>query len=61
MNANKHVKNYHMIVNNENEELKYTYQMKQGISNIKGGTFVLRQLGYPDEIINKAIKTLNVL
>ncbi len=61
MNTNKHVKNYHMIVNSENEELKYTYQMKQGISNIKGGTFVLRQLGYPDEIIKKAIDTLDVL
>tara|TARA_B100000424_G_C22732690_1_gene397198 strand:- start:464 stop:649 length:186 start_codon:yes stop_codon:yes gene_type:complete len=61
MNNNKKVKNYHMIVDKEQENLQYTYKMEKGISNIKGGTFVLRELGYPSKIIESAIKTLDNL
>ena len=30
----------------------YTYQIKKGISKIKGGVRVLKDMEYPDEIIN---------
>ena len=31
----------------------YTYKIKKGISKVKGGIKVLKDLEYPDEIINK--------
>ncbi len=61
MKNNKKIKNYHMIVDKNEEKLQYTYKMEKGISNIKGGTFVLRELGYPEDIIKSAIKTLDIL
>ena len=63
MNANKKVVNKHMIVNinKETDDLIYTYKFANGVSNIKGGTFVLKQLEYPTEIINQAIETLEQL
>ena len=44
-----------------NNQIQYTYKFNEGISNIKGGINVLRDLNYPDKIINKTeeiIKTL---
>ena len=63
MNDNKKVLNKHMIVNvnEETQDLLYTYKFANGISNIKGGTFVLKQLDYPTEIIDEAIQTLEQL
>jgi DNA mismatch repair ATPase MutS len=37
---------------------KYTYKMKKGISKIKGGVRVLKDMDYPDEII-KTIENQN--
>jgi hypothetical protein len=31
--------------------LRYTYRVGEGISNVKGGEFVLKEMGYPDEIL----------
>jgi DNA mismatch repair ATPase MutS len=33
-------------------DFKYTYKVEPGISNIKGGIKVLRDMNYPDEILN---------
>ena len=42
-----------MVVNiNSNDSFDYTYKCKKGISNIKGGIRVLKDMEYPDEIIN---------
>lgn len=62
-NAKTQVKNKHMKVdiNNEDKRLKYTYQFVDGVSTIKGGTFVLRELEYPEEIIETAVTTLDNL
>ena len=39
----------------------YTYKIKKGISTIKGGVCVLKQLNYPDEIVNNTAKVLEKL
>ena len=42
-----------MVVENlDNGALKYTYKMKKGISNIKGAIRVMKDMEYPEEIIN---------
>jgi len=40
------------------DDFKYTYEMKKGISDIKGGVKVLKDLDYPIDIINDTVKTL---
>ena len=36
-----------------NEKLIYKYLLTRGISNIKGGIMVLKQMDYPQEIIDQ--------
>ena len=36
---------------NADESFSYKYKLKKGISKIKGGIRVLKDLNYPDEII----------
>ena len=48
--------NCHMdTIENENEieQFQYTYKLKDGISKVKGGMKVLRDMNYPNEIINQ--------
>jgi DNA mismatch repair ATPase MutS len=41
-----------MIVDiNTDGTFNYTYKIKKGISNIKGGIRVLKDMNYPDHII----------
>ena len=42
-------------------DFKYTYKMAKGISDIKGGIKVLKDLDYPAEIINTTSLTLKEL
>ena len=55
-------KNYHMHVekNPSNDDFKFTYTIKKGISKIKGGLKVLKDLEYPENII-KTIENDNLL
>ena len=53
--------NYHMKIEVNEEDFKYTYKMAKGISTIKGGVKVLKDLDYPQEIINTTIETLKEL
>jgi DNA mismatch repair ATPase MutS len=55
------INNYHMKIETDNDTFKYTYKMEKGISSIKGGVKVLRDLEYPNEIINIANETLQEL
>ncbi len=48
----KVIENNYMNINDSNNNIVYTYKLKKGISKIKGGKQVLKDLGYPDEIIN---------
>ena len=52
LSKNKKIKNYHMQVSKTNNNITYTYLMKTGISNIKGGLKVLHDMNYPKEILN---------
>lgn len=51
---NKHIKNYNMkTIKSENNTFSYTYQLVKGISDIKGGIKVLKELNYPVSITDK--------
>lgn len=52
----KTIENVRMVTHKDEREhkLKYTYLIEKGISNIKGGIVVLKQMNYPKEIIDSA-------
>jgi len=52
------IKNFHMEVQEQGDDFKYTYKLQKDISTIKGGVKVLRDLEYPVEIINNTISVL---
>lgn len=59
----KQMHNYHMKIETENGDFTYTYKMEKGISYIKGGIKVLKDLDYPDEIIkitNDTLKEIDI-
>jgi DNA mismatch repair ATPase MutS len=41
-----------MLTLKEGQDFKYTYKLKKGISNVKGGIKVLHDMNYPQEIID---------
>jgi len=51
LNNNKNIINYKMMTYEKDENLIYTYKLIKGISSIKGGVLILKQLNYPKEII----------
>ena len=48
----KNIINYKMLTEKENNNLIYKYTLTEGISDIKGGLIVLKQMNYPKEIID---------
>ena len=54
MKENKNIINYNMktITDEKSGNFKYTYKLKSGISKIKGGIQILKDMNYPDYIIN---------
>ena len=55
---NKRIKNYNMKTVINNDVPQYTYKINKGISTIKGGICVLKDLNYPEFIVEK---TKNIL
>jgi hypothetical protein len=56
------VENYNMkIINDANNDFKYTYKLQHGISHIKGGVKVLKDLDYPKEIIERTTNIIKEL
>ena len=53
MEKDKTISNMHMKIDMDGEDFVYTYKLEKGISNIKGGVKVLRDLDYPEFIINE--------
>jgi DNA mismatch repair ATPase MutS len=51
--------NYHMDIEERNEDFVYTYKLTKGISHIKGGIKVLNDLNYPHEIIDDTKKLIH--
>jgi len=48
----KAIVNYKMLTEKDNNDLVYKYILEEGISDIKGGLIVLKQMNYPKEIID---------
>lgn len=48
----KTIVNYRMVSEKVDNEIIYKYILEKGISNIKGGIIVLKQMNYPKEIID---------
>ena len=61
LERNKCIQNYYMYSTTEKDKIKYHYKMKKGVSKIKGGIHVLRDLDYPDSIVNKSFNIIETL
>lgn len=61
MDKEERIVNLNMEITQDNNDFTYTYKIIPGISNVKGGLKVLRDLGYPEEIIDMADDVLNNL
>ena len=48
-----------MSVKRNGEDFHYTYKLTKGISNVKGGVKVLKDLEYPDEIIRETKEVIS--
>jgi len=47
------MRNYMMDVNTENERIaEYTFKLKKGVSNVKGGLSILEEMKYPKSILS---------
>jgi DNA mismatch repair ATPase MutS len=55
------IENFNMKTIMVHNKPTYTYKIKKGISQIKGGVSVLQNLGYPQKIINKTMEILKIL
>jgi len=50
---NKNVENYCMETMKDGKDFSYTYLLKNGISEVRGGFKVLQDMNYPSEILQK--------
>ena len=59
LKKNKDISNYNMITEKiDKYDFKYTYILKKGISQIKGAVKVLKELNYPQNIIDMTLDYL---
>ncbi len=56
---NKKIQNYNMNTDIIDDKAYYSYKIEKGISRTKGGISVLKDLKYPDSILNEARNILN--
>ena len=52
LDANTKIKNYQMKTTHQNEKHTYHYLLNSGISQVRGGIQILREMEYPKEILN---------
>jgi len=55
LKKNKLIENHYMDTIKKDNRIQYLYQLRKGISNIKGGINVLYEMNYPSEIIERTI------
>ncbi len=55
LDSNKTIENKNMKIIKKNGDIVYTYKLTKGICKIKGGNKILKDLGYPDEIISNKL------
>ena len=55
LDSNKAIENYHMKTEKieGTRDFNYTYKLKPGISDLRGGLKILHDMNYPKEIIDK--------
>jgi DNA mismatch repair ATPase MutS len=55
LGSSKKIENYHMEtkMTKDGDDFTYTYLLKRGISEVKGGLKVLQDLSYPEEILRR--------
>jgi hypothetical protein len=53
LEKSKTITNYKMLTERKEDKLIYKYLLAEGISDIKGGIMVLKQMNYPKEIIDE--------
>lgn len=61
LNKNTRITNINMETKTIDNNLVYTYKIKKGISSIKGGINVLKNLNFPNTIITETIKNLKTI
>ena len=61
MKSKKNVKNYCMKTKIQDYKPEYFYKIQSGISTIKGGISVLKEIGYPEEVLKTSVKILEDL
>ena len=49
---NKRIQNFNMMTVKKNDNFEYTYKLVEGISKVKGGYKVLKDMDYPKEILS---------
>ena len=59
MESDDNIENLNMEIENINNDFNYTYKIVPGISSIKGGIKVLKDLDFPVEIIESAEKAMD--
>ena len=52
LSKNKMIDNYNMKTLKKNDNFEYTYLIEKGISKVKGGLKVLKDMNYPKEILD---------
>ena len=57
LDNDKSIQNHYMETNKNGNKLEYLYQLKNGISKVKGGINVLYEMNYPNEIIENTINS----
>jgi energy-coupling factor transporter ATP-binding protein EcfA2 len=55
----KGIQNFKMLTEKVDNKIKYKYKLEPGISYVKGGVHVLKEMNYPKEIIENTIKNNN--
>ena len=61
ININKTSKDAERDDAERDDDFTYTYKLEKGISEVKGGIKVLKDLEYPPEIINTTVSILKEL
>jgi DNA mismatch repair ATPase MutS len=54
LNKHPRIENYHMETKESGDTFNYTYLLKKGISEVRGGIKVLHDMQYPKEIIENS-------